>query len=151
MEIRELLKKDHEKVKALLEKMSSGKLQGDELKSTFDEFKVALTSHSKAEEKVVYAKLKKQQEEETQEAGIEGEIEHGLVDQLLQVMARSRSKGSTRWEAYLKVIKDLLEHHIKEEESTVFTQLGEHFDAAALSKMAEEMEQEKNKVMKAAA
>jgi hemerythrin superfamily protein len=151
MEIREMLKKDHDLVKELLEKMSSGKLREDALKATFDEFKIELTSHSKAEEKVVYAKLKKEKDEDTQESGIEGEIEHGLVDQLLQVMARSRSKGSTRWEAYLKVIKDLLEHHIKEEERTIFKQLGEHFDAAALQKMAEEMEQEKNKVMKAAA
>ena len=151
MEIRELLKKDHDHVKELLEKLSSGKLREDALKTTFDELKIAVTSHSKAEEKIVYARLKKEKDEETRESGIEGEIEHGLVDQLLQIMTRSRSKGSTRWEAYLKVIKDLLEHHIKEEESTVFTQLGEHFDTAALQKMGEEMEQEESKMMKAAA
>ena len=40
------------------------------------------------------------------------------------------------WKAHAKVLHELLEHHVKEEEGEMFEELGEHFDEAQREGMA---------------
>jgi len=42
---------------------------------------------------------------------------------------------SSRWVATAKVLKEMLEHHIAEEQTDTFAELGEHFDADQLRDM----------------
>ena len=54
-------------------------------------------------------------------------MEHSLVDVLLERLGKTELAGTDAWKAHAKVLKEMLEHHIKEEERGIFEELGEHF------------------------
>jgi hypothetical protein len=51
------------------------------------------------------------------EEGFEGQVEHQLADQMVEEVKRSKDKELTA--AQIKVLAELVEHHIEEEEETI--------------------------------
>ena len=80
----------------------------------------------------------------------EGENEHQLVEQQLQQMARARNKASEQWTAQATVLKELVQHHVREEESTGFTCAQSEFDSETLEKMADQFRKQKEKLLQEA-
>ena len=76
-----------------------------------------LTVHELLEEKLLYPAL--ETESTTREIAIEGFEEHHVADAILEEL-HGLSPTSERWGAKFKVLKENLEHHIKEEESAMF-------------------------------
>jgi hemerythrin superfamily protein len=146
MNIVELLKQDHAKVRELMAEMDESEASGAELKKLFRMLQEEVILHSKAEEKVLYSQLRKNDEEELQLFSVEGEIEHGLVEQMLTALSGSRGAGGLRWQATFKVLKELLEKHIEEEESEIFPQVEERFEEEELDKMGQKFEKQKSLV-----
>jgi hemerythrin-like domain-containing protein len=145
MDILEKLHEEHEEVKALLSQMvetESGSRRG----TLFKKFKPAMVKHSRAEEKALYNPLKKSGEEEAGVEAREGFVEHHLVDTLISKFGRLRDKGSEDASAIIKVIKDLVEHHVEEEESNVWQEARELFSDEDREAMYEKFEAEKKKV-----
>ncbi len=68
--------------------------------------------------------------------GHEGYVEHALVDYLFEKLTRSSATTSPSWSAHAMVLKELLEHHVEEEQGEAFELLGKHFDASEREKMA---------------
>jgi hemerythrin-like domain-containing protein len=102
-------------------------------------FLEAVQKHSKAEKKAVYTPLKKNTE--LHFTILEAEIEHGVVDAkvkyLKNCVARVRVlKDET--EAELKVLAELLEHHLKEEESEMFPKMREALEDETLIELGVE-------------
>lgn len=149
MALLEDLKKDHAEVKQLLEQILE-KSEGEERKRLFNEMAEALIAHSHAEDKVFYSALKKKGEQE-EELALEGEEEHGLVEQLIQQLKRARRVDSPSWHARCKVLKDLVEHHVEEEESEFFETARKDFGKDELEAMGQKFEQLKQKEMDKAA
>jgi len=143
MDVFQLLKKDHRKVKELFEKLEEkgGEKTRDKL---FKELATDLAVHSKVEETIVYPRLK--EFEELSEMVAEAIEEHQVAEQLLEELAGMDEKNE-QWEAKLTVLKEMIEHHVEEEEGELFPEaedlLGDEAD-----EMGKTVEQEKKDMMK---
>src|SRR5947209_7921435 len=51
---------------------------------------------------------------------LEGTSEHGLIEQQVQKLSGMSDPMSDAWVAELKVLEDLIDHHVDEEEDTGF-------------------------------
>jgi hemerythrin-like domain-containing protein len=93
----------------------------------------ALQKHSMAEKKAVYAQLESHPQLHLNilEAG----IEHGIIDQKVKTLkaklGRARSLKDEA-EMELKVLAELLQNHLREEESEMFPKMKEVLDEATL-------------------
>src|ERR1700746_530403 len=92
----------------------------------FKQFRTELTSHSRAEEKVLYRRMEKS--EEGKDDALEGAVGHQVVDRLIEDLSRSRSVGSDKWTARCTVLQELLRHHIDEQKGEFFKIARKIFD-----------------------
>jgi hemerythrin superfamily protein len=142
MGILEELKKDHEEVKSIFEQMVSGGKQNEKM---FDKLKEELTNHSKAEEKVLYSALRK--EDAIKEMVLEGYEEHHVANVVLRELDRNKRDGE-RWSAKLKVLQEIVEHHVEDEEGEIFPETAQIFPADKLEELAAQFQEEKKKLRK---
>jgi hemerythrin superfamily protein len=145
-DILDLLHHDHEEAKDLFEKICEG-LDEESLAATFDELRAALLMHAEAEEKCLYGRLLKE-DDESRFFALKADVEHGLAETLLEQLHASAEKGSDEWLAQCIVLKELVEHHIDEEEGEGFEIAREIFDDEALAKLGAEFEREKQRLAK---
>ncbi len=87
----------------------------------------ALVPHTKAEEKVVYDAVIALRDKDAQMDGHEGYLEHEWAAKTLQRLESITNAASPEHKAAGKVLKELVEHHIKEEESSVWSDVKENF------------------------
>ena len=126
-DIRSLLHDDHDKLKELVKLLASDE-PTKKRTAAFEQLKPFLTAHARAEEQAVYnALIAVRGSKDSRAAANEGFVEHSLVDVLLERLGKTELAGTDAWKAHAKVLKEMLEHHIKEEERGVFEELGEHF------------------------
>lgn len=144
MDVFKLLKKDHQKVKELFERIegTSGEKTRDK---TFKELAADLAVHSKVEETIVYPRL--QQFDELREMVAEAFEEHRVAEQLLEELAAMEQKDQ-QWDAKLTVLKEMIEHHVEEEEGELFPEAEELLGEDEAAEMGETVEQEKKEMMK---
>ena len=126
MDILLKLHKEHMVVKSLVNRMVDSESSSHRT-ALFTKFKTSLVKHSRAEEKVVYDAMGKLRGDKNKQESAEGYIEHSLVDVMLKRLARARNKATLDWTAGIKVVKELLEHHIREEQHQVFDTIKKHF------------------------
>ena len=62
-------------------------------------------------------------------------------------MARARNKASEQWTAQLTVLRELVNHHVREEESTGFSCARREFDKEQLEKFGEQFRRQKEKLI----
>ena len=107
-----LILEDHKPLKELIKVMKDSETTPEERFATFKEFAPTLVAHAKPEEEVLYKQMKKNPEllEET----YEGEVEHQIADQLVEEIKRTEDVELRS--ARIKVLAELVEHHIEEEE-----------------------------------
>lgn len=117
----ELILEDHKPLKKLIEVMK-GDAELEEKFLAFEEFAPLLTMHAKPEEESVYVFMK--DNEDSREEGFEGDVEHGLADQLVEEI--KRTKDEDLWMARVKVLAELVEHHIEEEEDELLPKFKEN-------------------------
>ena len=142
-DIRAALHDDHVRIRELATEMSEAKTASRRIAS-FEALKPLLTAHARTEERVVYeALVKVRGSAESHDLGNEGFVEHSLVDVLLERLGKTSLAGTDAWKAHAIVLKELLDHHVKEEESEIFNALGEHFGEETLAAMATEFQQGK--------
>ena len=78
----------------------------------------------------------------------EAKEEHRTVDALVLPDLMKTSPSSLSFSGRAKVLKELLEHHIEEEESEMFPQARELFDAKRLEEMGAQMIELRNRLKK---
>lgn len=121
-----LILKDHEPLKALIETLKSSELEKSDKETALEEFIFLLTTHAKAEEKSLYVQMKEY--EELRVESFEGDTEHAIADQLVQEI--NASPDDDEWNAKVKVLAELVEHHIEEEENSLLPDVSETMDAS---------------------
>ena len=145
-DIRSFLHDDHEKLKALTKLMASDEPK-QKRTAAFETLKPFLTAHARAEELAVYnALIAVRGSKDSRAAANEGFVEHSLVDVLLERLGKTELAGTDAWKAHAKVLNEMLEHHIKEEEREMFEELGEHFSDEQRAAMGADFEAKKLKV-----
>ena len=130
-DIVDLILKDHEPLKKLIKIMKDSDKELSERKAAFEEFAPVLIAHAKPEELVLYTFMKR--DEELREEAFEGDVEHTLADQLLEECKRTDDEDLLG--ARIKVLAELVEHHIEEEEEELlpdFKKNSEHRDRIKL-------------------
>ena len=123
------LKVEHEAVKELLTRLEAAN-GAAERRSLVKQIKAALVPHTKAEEKVVYAAIIKLRDKGAQQDGHEGFLEHACASRTLQKLEAIQNAASPQHKAAGKVLKELVEHHIREEEDDVWSDVMANFDSA---------------------
>ncbi len=111
----EMLKEDHEKVKGLFEEFASaeGKEQADIAATAIMELEV----HADLEEKLIYPAIREVIDEDGQMN--EAVEEHHLVHVLIKELKKLKPKDEV-FQAKFKVLGELVQHHIEEEEGEMF-------------------------------
>lgn len=114
-DIIELIKEDHKPLKELIKTLKDSDIGPEERRETFEEFALLLIAHSKPEEEVLYTLMKS--DKELRAEGYEGDVEHALAEQMIDEARRTTDEDL--FTARTKVLAELVEHHIQEEESTL--------------------------------
>ena len=115
MDIFEELHAEHEQVSELIAKLEAGGRDEATVKTLQSE----LSSPAEAEEQVFYARL--QDEEATKDAVAEGYEEHEAISHALTQLA-GPAFGEDTFSAVLAELKENVDHHVAEEEGTLFEQ-----------------------------
>jgi|GEM_PF-412152 hypothetical protein len=122
------LKEDHKEVKDILSRIdASGPEATEKRKELVLELKQKLVPHARAEEKVLYSHMLNENRD-LEVAGLEGFIEHEAVDVLLPELLEMDA-STPLWQAKFIVLKEALEHHIREEENEFFKKCEKNMDA----------------------
>lgn len=113
-----LLKEDHQKVAGILEKLDDTTERGVKTREElFARLKFELDIHTEIEETIFYPELEKH--DETRDITLEGIEEHRIVKELLAELD-ALAKDDEVWTAKMTVLKENVEHHVKEEEGEMF-------------------------------
>ena len=137
-DIFEILTRDHRLVAALLEKIEKS-CEADELdeaRRVFEVMKQKLTAHAEAEEKVVYPHWRGLSDELRELMG-EADEEHKLVKDKLEELS-ALDTADEAWKAKLTVLKELVEHHVEDEEGDIFAAASDEMDEDDAIELGEE-------------
>ncbi len=143
-DILDTLQTEHDEVQELLEKLTASD-NGREQKSLVAKVKAALVPHTKAEEKVVYDAVLALKGKDAKVDGNEGYIEHGLASQTLKSLDKLDA-NTPEFKAAAKVLKELIDHHVQEEERNIWSQVKENFSAEDRQQMNRDFLAAKKKV-----
>jgi hypothetical protein len=116
-----------------------------ERQDCLEELKKTLHSHTIAEEEIVYEVLLPIEHLESEVR--EGIEEHRLSNQLL-VELYTLDVTQPQWEAKVKALKDLLTHHLKEEEEELFAEGRKVFDSERQKELTELYLEKKQEALK---
>jgi hypothetical protein len=125
-DILDTLKQEHDEVEALLDKLVKSD-SAAERKSLLAKVKAALVPHTRAEQSTVYDRVAALPGDEAKRDAEEGYIEHGLASQTLKELEKVDDAASPAFSAHAKVLKELVEHHVKEEERNIWALVRNNF------------------------
>lgn len=148
----ELLKQDHEKVKKLLEEISNTTERAVKKRTELlQQIALELQVHTTIEEEDFYPAFKQAGAKEEAKMYHEAREEHRAVEALVLPDLMSTDPGTVEFSGRLKVLKELLEHHIEEEEQEMFKDAQKLMSKEELTTLGKQMEEKKLKLMKEAA
>jgi len=125
-DILDTLRIEHDEVKTLLSDLQDASTPG-ERRALVQSIRLALIPHTKAEEKVVYDAVLALRDRDARIDGHEGYLEHEWASKTLQRLDSISDVNSPEHVATAKVLKELVEHHISEEERNVWRDVKKHF------------------------
>jgi len=140
----QMLKKDHVEFKGILGQLVETK-EPKKREDLFHTLKIALVPHMKAEESAFYQPLLAKKE--AREDALEGVEEHHVSEIVLKELEKM-PKGEDQWAAKMSVFKELVEHHIKDEESKVFKSAEKALDQDEIQNIMKKFDEEKQKIKK---
>lgn len=97
------------------------KSKGEKKKTLFRELYAKIKGHHEAEERVVFPDIKKKSDEEGKDVVREMIEEHSLGAYQFSVLEKTSIDNDT-WDAKFSVLKEVLTHHMDEEEKELFEQ-----------------------------
>ncbi|SDT61544.1 hemerythrin domain-containing protein [Pseudomonas prosekii] len=137
----DLLKGDHERVKAILTQLSDSTERAVKKRvELINKLEMEITIHTRLEEEVLYPAYKKAGGKEEEVMYYEAKEEHRTVDSLVLPDLKVTDPSTPEFAGRVKVVKELLEHHIEEEETEMFPQAKKLLGKAALEELGQQME-----------
>lgn len=145
----DLLIEDHERVKEILTRLTDSTERAVKTRTELlAKLEMEVTIHTQLEEQVLYPAYKEAGGKEEVKMYHEAKEEHRAVDSLVLPDLKATAPGSLEFSGRAKVCKELLEHHIEEEESEMFPSARELFDKARLEEMGEQMVELRDRLKK---
>jgi len=136
-----LLKRDHKKVKALLEELAKRESEAAERAALLEQISLELEIHTAIEEEIFYPAFRAVAEhEEGERLFFEALEEHRAVKQLVLPDLQLTETGSEQFAARAKVLKELVLHHAREEERGMLARAKKLMDDAELERIGELLE-----------
>lgn len=137
----DLLKADHERVKSILTQLSESTDRAVKKRADLvAKLEMEITIHTRLEEEILYPAYKKAGGKPQEEMYYEAKEEHRTVDSLVLPDLKATSPSTPEFAGRAKVVKELLEHHIEEEETEMFPQAKKLLGKATLDALGEQME-----------
>lgn len=142
-----LLKEDHKKVKMLFGEVEElGERASSARKKLFQKIDEELTVHSKIEETIFYPEFRRRAEDsEERDEVLEAYEEHSIVKTLIGELENLDPKDET-YKPKLSVLKDMVDHHVKEEENTMFKMARDIFEKDELEEIGERLMEAKEQM-----
>jgi len=149
MDVLQLLKEDHDKIKKILTHLESTTDRGVKTREEFyTKVRAELQVHEAIEEEILYPALK--EHPKAKDLVLEAYEEHNVVDMVMAELDALPYDDET-WGAKLTVMRENIEHHIGEEESEMFEQCRDVFDRDELAELGDRMEARKEELERAMA
>lgn len=145
----DLLKEDHQKVKGLLEKLVDSTERAEKTrKDLLQKIEQELSVHTTLEEEIFYPAFKDAGGKEHKKMYYEAMEEHRAVEKLVLPDLKKTDPTSEKFSGRAKVLKELIEHHVKEEEEEMFPQAEKALGKETLEALGRQMQERKKKLMK---
>jgi hemoglobin-like flavoprotein len=142
MDPKQLLKKQHREVEALFKKAEKAK--PEQRRALMSEIAANLQLHMNIEEGIFYPAVKELGNKKAEELVAESFEEHHVVKLVIAELPKVDPEDE-RFEAKMTVLKELIEHHVEEEEDEMFD-LADKLDDEILEDVGERMMAEVEKV-----
>ena len=133
-DIVKLLLEDHKPLKKLIKVLKDAEKDLETRKEAFEEFAPLLIAHAKPEEQTLYSAMKN--DDDMRVEGCEGDTEHAIADQLVSEIKEESDEDV--WTAKAKVLAELVEHHIEEEEEDMFPDFKKKSEASERAELGAE-------------
>jgi hemerythrin superfamily protein len=134
----ELIRSDHREVDALFATALADDTPSAQRRSTIAKITQALTVHAQMEEALFYPALRKAGGADERDSVLEAAEEHGVVKDLIAKIEAIRGRDETLI-AKVTVLKELVHHHVKEEESEIFSEARSALGEERLASLGAEM------------
>lgn len=147
MDLYQLIKQDHQKIKRLFERLAEADQGTPSQTRIFAELKRELELHAEVEEKHFYPALR--QHDEARDLVEEALEEHAEAKDTLEELDQG-DKEEEGWAQELSELQEDVEHHVEEEETEIFPLAMKLLDSAQAAAIAREIEQDKAAAQRAA-
>jgi hemerythrin superfamily protein len=148
MDVLTLLKNDHKAVGAMLDQALKLEPEDDHLHDLASQIEEALTVHATIEEKYFYPILRKRAEDSEETVDVfEAYTEHDLIKRLISLLQSGR-KPDEQFKAEVQVLSENVKHHVKEEESTVFSLARKLMQSDELEELGQKMDRAKQRLLR---
>jgi hemerythrin superfamily protein len=144
-DILDTLKREHDEVGEMLKTLVESE-SASERRALVKKIKKALVPHIKAEQSVVYDAVLALKDRGAKRDGEEGYLEHKLAADTLLLLGKISNTMSPEFSAASKVLKELVEHHVKEEEDSIWSDVKDNFSRDARAAMNRKFEAAKKRV-----
>jgi iron-sulfur cluster repair protein YtfE (RIC family) len=143
--IYQVLKQEHGEVKKLIKDMlQQSEPTPQSLEGPFSQLRDALDIHMAGEEKLFYPPI--EQNQKARPDVLEAYEEHHVAKMVLRELS-GLAKDNVRWIPKLQVLGDVLDHHIQEEEQTIFKEAQEAIKPAQAEQILGSYQEMKQKRM----
>lgn len=143
-----LLKQDHTLVKSLLEQLAEStsravKKRGELLQ----QIHINLKAHTTIEEEIFYPAFKEAGKKEEEKMYYEALEEHRAAEDLVLPDLMKTDPATEQFSGRAKVLKELIEHHIEEEEDEMFKDAKKLLSKEELNELGARMETRKAELL----
>lgn len=144
----ELLMKDHEIVRDLLNKLEKATEKSGRRQQLFEKIKQELKIHTQIEEEIFYpAYIDAVKKKDDRKLYFEAIEEHHVVDMVIPEIAQT-DPTTEMFAAKAKVLKDIVEHHAEEEEIEMFPVALEVMSDEELEELGARLQERKDELKK---
>ncbi len=143
----DILKQDHDKVRDLFEQIEEDE-EGEKREELFAVLRSEITGHLALEEKFFYPVL--EQSEAVRDKALESYEEHNVAKTVLGEFS-GLDREDERWDAKLKVLQEIVSHHLQEEEKNIFKMAKKALEPDQIKQITDQIQQQKSVTEKKAA
>lgn len=149
MDAIQLLKADHQEVKHLLTELADTTARAVKKRAELlEQIRINLKAHTQIEEEIFYPAFKKAGKKEEAKMYYEAMEEHRAAGDLVLPDLLNTATDSEQFGGRANVLKELVEHHVKEEEEEMFKDARKLLSKEELNELGKQMEQRKTQLIK---